>query len=118
VGIFTNKPKTQSLNGLGGQAEGGYGGTWPALIWHTFAEKEFAQLPIKPLPTPPFSGSKWVQVPPAPVHHHHHASPSPSPSPSCTPALGQQPCPTPSQTPGPSPSPSCTQPFGCRPHRG
>jgi membrane peptidoglycan carboxypeptidase len=118
VGIFTNTPQTQSLNGLGGQAEGGYGGTWPALIWHTFAEKEFAQLPIKPLPTPPFSGSKWVQVPPAPVHHHHHASPSPSPSPSCTPALGQQPCPTPSQTPGPSPSPSCTQPFGCRPHRG
>jgi membrane peptidoglycan carboxypeptidase len=121
VGIFTNK-QTQTLNGLGGQSQGGYGGTWPALIWHTFAEKEFARLPIKALPTAPFAGSKWVQVPPVLVHHHpHHVLPSPSPtptpspSPSCNQFFGQ-PCPTPTPTPtptGPDPTPTCIHPGRC-----
>ena len=130
VGIFTQNQSdhtTQTLNLLGGQSQGGYGGTWPALIWHTFAEKEFAKLPIKQLPTPPFTGSKWVQVPPAPVHHHrHHPGPTPSPfptavpspSPSCTPFFGR-PCPP--TTPAPNPqgaapalTVACTEPGRCR----
>jgi membrane peptidoglycan carboxypeptidase len=125
VGIFTQNQSdhtTETLNGLGGLSQGGYGGTWPAMIWHTFAEREFAKLPIKQFPSPPFLGSNWVQVlpvpVPVPVQRHHHQpppppqpSPTPTPIPSCTPAFGQ-PCPqpTPSQTPspGPSPTPTCT----------
>ncbi len=131
VGIFTNK-QSQTLNGLGGQSQGGYGGTWPALIWHTFAEKEFAKLPIRQLPIAPFAGTKWVQVPPPPVHHHHkpppnptpppNPAPTPSPSPSCSQFFGQ-PCPSPTPTPGdpgPGPSPTCTPGpgRGCPPGPG
>jgi membrane peptidoglycan carboxypeptidase len=62
VGIFTqsqNSNSPESLTALGG---GGFGGTWPAAIWHTFAESAFAQLPIEQFQTPVFTGSKWVQV--------------------------------------------------------
>jgi membrane peptidoglycan carboxypeptidase len=62
VGIFTqqqNNTSTESLTTLGG---GGFGGTWPAAIWHTFAESAFAQLPVKQFQTPVFTGAKWVQV--------------------------------------------------------
>ncbi len=129
VGIFTNK-QTETLNGLGGQSQGGYGGTWPALIWHTFAEKEFAKLPIKQLPVPPFEGTKWVQAPPPPVQHHHkpvpnptptpNPTPSPTPSPSCSQVFGQ-PCPSPTPTPGgpgPGPTPTCTPGPGRQCHPG
>ena len=116
VGIFTQNQSdhtAQTLNFLGGQNQGGYGGTWPALIWHTFAEKEFARLPIEQLPKAPFAGSKWVLVPPAPVHLHHHHQPPPKPSPTPTPAptpsptcsqFVGQPCPS----PPPTPTPTCT----------
>jgi len=62
VGIFTqsqdpNSPQT--LTALGG---GGFGGTWPAAIWHTFAEMEFAKLPQVQFPSPVFTGAKWNQV--------------------------------------------------------
>ncbi len=119
VGIFTNK-QSQTLNGLGGQSAGGFGGTWPALIWHTFALKEFAQLPIRQFPVPPFAGSKWVQVRPVAHHRHRHPGP-PRPTPPCkfhgkkkgcpapAPAPTPTPTPTPTQTsPSPSPSPSCS----------
>jgi membrane peptidoglycan carboxypeptidase len=133
VGIFTQNQSdhtTQTLNLLGGQSQGGYGGTWPALIWHTFAEQEFAKLPIKPLAIAPFAGSKWIQVLPPPVQHHHHPAPnptstpnpppSPTPSPSCSQFFGQ-PCPSPTPTPGgpgPGPSPTCTPGPGRRCHPG
>jgi membrane peptidoglycan carboxypeptidase len=90
VGIFTqsqdpNSPET--LTALGG---GGFGGTWPAAIWHTFAEAEFAKLPQEQFPSPVFTGAKWNQVGKLPTkkkqqqkhqpqpqqnqqqHHHHH----------------------------------------------
>ena len=59
VGIFTEKQsdQNQTLNGLGGNVGGGFGGYWPARIWHTFAEDEFAQ-PAHPA------------VPDAAVHRH------------------------------------------------
>ena len=77
VGIFTQNQSdhtAQTLNGLGGLSQGGFGGTWPAMIWHAFAQREFAQLPIRQFPVPPFTGSKWVQVLPPPKQ------PSSSPS--------------------------------------
>jgi membrane peptidoglycan carboxypeptidase len=62
VGIFTqsqdpNSPQT--LTALGG---GGFGGTWPAAIWHTFAEAEFAKLPQEQFLSPVFTGAEWNQV--------------------------------------------------------
>jgi len=62
VGIFTqsqNSGSSQSLTTLGG---GGFGGTWPAAIWHTFAQAKFAKLPQEQFLSPVFTGAKWDQV--------------------------------------------------------
>jgi membrane peptidoglycan carboxypeptidase len=64
VGIFTDKSKQSLPFDLGGNSQGGYGGTWPASIWHTYAENEFVPLGIEPFPTPVFTGAKWNEVPP------------------------------------------------------
>jgi membrane peptidoglycan carboxypeptidase len=67
VGMFTNNQTgegSQTLNGLGGQSQGGFGGTWPATIWHTYAENMFAQLPVDQFQTPVFTGQAWNMVPP------------------------------------------------------
>jgi membrane peptidoglycan carboxypeptidase len=66
VAFFTdNQSDTtkQTLDGLGGIA-GGFGGTWPANIWHTYAEDRFVPLGVEPFPTPVFTGATWNQVPP------------------------------------------------------
>ncbi len=63
VGIFSNTQdgdiNHQSLNLLGGLSGGGYGGDWPSMIWRTFAESEFAQLPGENFPVPDFGGVEW-----------------------------------------------------------
>jgi membrane peptidoglycan carboxypeptidase len=62
VGIFTesqNPNSPQTLTALGG---GGFGGTWPAAIWHTFAENVFLRLPAENFQQPIFTGQKWNQV--------------------------------------------------------
>ena len=68
VALFTNEQGkgTESLDGLGGNSQGGFGGTWPAAIWHTYAqdENEFIKLGIEPFQTPVFTGTPWNQVPP------------------------------------------------------
>jgi membrane peptidoglycan carboxypeptidase len=67
VALFTDKQgdKTkETLNGLGGVQEGGYGGTWPATIWHTYAENEFVPLGVQPYTAPVFTGQTWNLVPP------------------------------------------------------
>jgi membrane peptidoglycan carboxypeptidase len=67
VGIFTEQqnPKSpETLTSLGG---GGFGGTWPAAIWHTFMSEEFSNLPIQQFLNPIFSGQKWDQVGKLPV---------------------------------------------------
>ena len=79
VGIFTENQgnhTTETLNGLGGNAGGGFGGYWPARIWHTFAEDVFAQMPIQQFPTPQFTGTAWDMFGPGML---------PSPSPAATP---------------------------------
>ena len=68
VGIFTNHQSglpndPQTLNGLGGISQG-FGGTWPALIWHTYAENMFAPLGVEQFEQPVFTGAKWNLVPP------------------------------------------------------
>ena len=66
VALFTNQQGEgkQTLDLLGGLSQGGMGGTWPASIWHTYAEGQFLQLGIEPFPTPVFTGATWNQVPP------------------------------------------------------
>jgi membrane peptidoglycan carboxypeptidase len=64
----------QSLYGVGGLQ--GFGGQWPASIWHTFAENEFSKLPIVSFPTPAFGGTAWDMMPAQP-------KPTPSPTSSC-----------------------------------
>jgi membrane peptidoglycan carboxypeptidase len=64
VGIFTDKSAQSLPADLGGLSQGGYGGTWPASIWHTYGEKEFVPLGIQQFPTPVFTGGTWNEVPP------------------------------------------------------
>jgi membrane peptidoglycan carboxypeptidase len=136
IGMFTDQQNSaangQTLTGIGGLP--GYGGDWPARIWHAFAEKEFAKLPVEHFGTPAFGGTSWnlmgngqgltspvkpksQPASPAPSAHPTPSKhPHPTPSGSCTPVpLGPQ-CgsPPPSKSPGPSPSPSCSRPGQCK----
>jgi membrane peptidoglycan carboxypeptidase len=53
----------QTLNYLGGNSQGGYGGTWPAAIWHTYAENMFVPLGVETFQPQVFTGQAWNQVP-------------------------------------------------------
>ena len=68
VALFTHDQNGQkggqSLNLLGGQSQGGFGGTWPATIWHTYAENMFVPLGIEKFQPVVFTGQKWNEVPP------------------------------------------------------
>ena len=66
VALFTNQQGKgkETLDFLGGNSQGGFGGTWPAAIWHTYAENMFVPLGVQPFTAPVFTGSTWNQVPP------------------------------------------------------
>ncbi len=69
VALFTHhqnadKNDPQTLNLLGGQSQGGFGGTWPATIWHTYAENMFVTLGVEKFQPVVFTGVKWNEVPP------------------------------------------------------
>jgi len=67
VAIFTSNQSgtgIETLNNLGGQAQGGYGGTWPATIWHTYAENMFVPIGVQQFQQPTFTGGTWNLVPP------------------------------------------------------
>jgi len=123
VGIFTANQSdhtTQTLNNLGGGGDAaGFGGYWPALIWHNFAEAEFTGLQIEQFPIPStFPGDKWVQVEKMPgKKHKKHKGHDPVFGPTPPPSGGPGPGPTPGPTcsfgfcnPSPSPSPTPTGP--------
>jgi membrane peptidoglycan carboxypeptidase len=63
VGMFASEQNTananDSLAALGG---GGFGGYWPAKIWNTFFQAEFAGLPAENFQSPQFSGSLWNMI--------------------------------------------------------
>ena len=72
---FAPPPNLQTLFGVGGYA--GYGGQWPAIIWHDYFMKEFNSLPVQAWPAVPANyGSAWNLVPPLP-------KPKPQPQPDC-----------------------------------
>jgi membrane peptidoglycan carboxypeptidase len=101
VAMFTNDqdsstaPGSQTLDimpDLPGNATGGYGGAWPAYIWHSYMTSEFASLSAELFPSPNYGGfAQWNQVgftPQAPVHRKH---PQPRPTTSnCINGFGQQ----------------------------
>ncbi|MGH3199472.1 MAG: transglycosylase domain-containing protein [Streptosporangiaceae bacterium] len=67
VALFTNEQGkgAETLDNLGGISQGGGdGGTWPAAIWHTYAENDFIPLGVEPFTAPVFTGSAWNEVPP------------------------------------------------------
>ncbi len=79
VALFTNEQGkgNETLDNLGGNSQGGFGGTWSAAIWHTYAQDEFVPLGIEQFTTPVFTGSTWNLVPPslrkvAKKHRHDH----------------------------------------------
>lgn len=109
----------ETLFGVGGLA--GYGGQWPALIWHTFFMNEFNTLPVRAWPPVNNWGTAWNLVgqlaapKPKPTRQHpqltcpnggHHCRPEPTPTPTATTPQGQcTPLPVcPTQTPAPTPT--------------
>jgi hypothetical protein len=110
----------QTLYGVGNLP--GYGGEWPATIWHAYAQKMFGTMAVQNFPTPDFGGTAWNMLgpytpkpKPTPMptptstcdgisfaghcfgNGHHHASPTPSAP------LPSNPVPT---SPFPNPTPS------------
>ena len=68
VGMFVNQQDSSNLSAdnlsdLGG---GGFGGFWPANIWNTFAQAEFANLTPQSFQSPQFSGQLWNLIGPLP----------------------------------------------------
>ena len=117
---------SQSLNVLprlpGQYDTGGYGGAWPATIWHTFMTKQFANKPVAQLPPPNFGPPfvKWNQVPKQNKcgggqnqngNGHGHGF-FQNCNPNCPPNAG------PFCNPNPNPTPTCSQGGflgGCNP---
>jgi membrane peptidoglycan carboxypeptidase len=62
---FAPPAGVQTLFGVGGFA--GYGGQWPAVIWHDYFMKNFNSQPVQSWPALPANfGSAWNLVPPLP----------------------------------------------------
>jgi membrane peptidoglycan carboxypeptidase len=109
----------QTLFGVGGLA--GYGGQWPAIVWHDYFMKNFNGEAPQAWPPVNNDGQPWNLVgsfmKTKPKHHHHQAGPGPkchkhgpfrffchtrgpSPTPSTVPTGTGSPSPTPSCLPG------------------
>jgi membrane peptidoglycan carboxypeptidase len=143
VAFYTEHPTKQYLDGLPsiGGWTGGYGGAWPAHIWHTFMVDQFNNLKVKALPTPNFNPpefTKWVQAPPPQKKPRCNQGPGGNGGPGgggpgnghgrknhgvfaltgfglanakCPPGPGGGPSPSPSPPGSPSPSPSPSPSF-------
>jgi membrane peptidoglycan carboxypeptidase len=123
VGIFVqqqNLNSPQSLTTLGG---GGFGGTWPAAIWHSFMSDEFGNLSVQQFLSPIFTGEKWNQVgnvpakkkpkkPTPPVNPGHHPHGGPTPTGTGTPTGFPTGLPTGTPTGTPTPTDTTTTPGG------
>jgi membrane peptidoglycan carboxypeptidase len=107
VGMFTDKSSQALPLNLGGNPSGNYGGTWPATIWHTYAENMFVPLGVEQFQPPVFTGTKWNLVPPglrqvAKPHKKKNHGQNPNPGN----GFPTPPAP-PSQNPFPYPTYSC-----------
>jgi hypothetical protein len=90
---FAPPPGLQTLFGVGGLS--GYGGQYPAYIWHQFFNKNFSSVAVQQFPPVNSDGARWnlfgALPKPKPKHDHNP---------------GGQPCPGQGQGQG--------QPFGCK----
>jgi membrane peptidoglycan carboxypeptidase len=143
VGMFTDRPNGKHQEILDvlpklGPWLGGYGGAWPAHIWHTFMSENFTNLKVESLPPAGYAGdnplfSKWVMAAPVkkkkknckqqPGQGHGHGwfanhgkggqncqkNPNGGPSHSPSPSPSQSSSPT-SPSPSPTPTPSSPTP--------
>ncbi len=109
---FEPPPGVQTLFGVGGMS--GYGGQYPAYIWHQFFTRNFNGLPVEQFPPVNDDGQKWnlfgTLPKPKPKHDHNtggghhcqgqgpfgcHGQATPTPTPTSTPTG----IPTPTATP-------------------
>ena len=88
---YAPPPGVQTLFGVGGMS--GYGGQWPAYMWHEYFAKNFGNVQVENFPPVNSDGSRWnlygILPKPKPKHDHNP---------------GGQPCPGQGQG----------SPFGCR----
>ena len=115
----------QTLFGIGGLA--GYGGGWPAAIWHAYFNQEFSSLPIQQWPSLNTTGmATWNLVGQLPVMPKPHPNHQPGPHPhGCFGNVKKCPGgggtggggggPGGPPTPAPTPTPTCTSVLGCNP---
>jgi membrane peptidoglycan carboxypeptidase len=90
VAMFTNNQNSVSGPGqqtldvlprLAGNTTGGYGGAWPAYIWHSYMTTTFGSLPPAPFGTPDYTGfDLWNQVTGNGLPMPAKATPTPTPS--------------------------------------
>jgi membrane peptidoglycan carboxypeptidase len=133
---FAPPPGLESLFGVGGLS--GYGGQYPAYIWHQFFMQNFNNLPVENFLPVNDLGTKWNLYGTVPKPHHHqgqgdgqgqqgghhcfgrppgqchHGGPSPNPSvgPTSPPTGMPTPTPTPTRHHGGFGNASATGPGG------
>jgi membrane peptidoglycan carboxypeptidase len=131
VTMFTNEQDSVSSAGaqtldimpdLPGNATGGYGGAWPAYIWHSFMTTEFETTAPEQFMTPDYTNFvQWNEVgtgaPQAPVKKRHR-QPFPTTSPCAFTVLGQQCQPGTFPTAGPTTGIPIPSPSTCVPTPG
>ncbi|HWG60522.1 MAG TPA: transglycosylase domain-containing protein [Streptosporangiaceae bacterium] len=71
----------QTLYGVGNLP--GYGGEWPATIWHAYAQKMFGSMPVQAFPTPDFGGTAWNMLGPYTPKPKPVVIPTPTPTNTC-----------------------------------
>jgi membrane peptidoglycan carboxypeptidase len=124
---FQPPPGVQTLFGIGGMS--GYGGQYPAYIWHQFFTQNFGNKPVEQFPPVNDAGQKWnlygTLPKPKPKHDHNpggqgcqgqgqgqgkcpHGGPQPTPTvnPTATPTGGPTPTATPTKHPFATGSPA------------
>jgi len=112
---FQPPPGVQTLFGVGGMS--GYGGQYPAYLWHQFFVQNFNGLPVQDFPPVNSYGQKWnlygVRPKPKPKpdqnqggqgcqgqgRGHGHCPHSGGPTPTPTPSIAPTGSPTPTATP-------------------
>jgi hypothetical protein len=67
---YAPPPGLESLFGVGGLS--GYGGQYPAYIWHQFFMQNFNTLPVEQFLPVNDDGQKWNLYGALPKPHHHH----------------------------------------------
>ncbi|MBO0802789.1 MAG: penicillin-binding protein, partial [Nocardiopsaceae bacterium] len=111
VGIFTKNQgnNNENLLALGG---GGFGGSWPAAIWKSYAESMWASLPAENFLHPQFSGQAWLQLPKPPPPKPKKPKPSPTPTKSKSASPSTSPTPSGIPTAPPTSPPATGFPIG------